>query len=208
MYRCGLPGYNGKILSLHTRGITTRDTLPLAPDIGRDGRPSDLIYTMSAVEQEEMREWQNRPLEEVYTLVCFDAITVSVHTEDLVVNKPACVATGVLLDDTIEVLGIWLEKKEECVKSGFKVIAELQRRGVRDIFVACIDGLKGFPEAFRSLFPLTQIYASNGAGDAGAGSREKTDACNRQFCEPRTPMPIYTFNFFDVVGFANSRITF
>jgi putative transposase len=149
-------GFDDKILSMYARGMTTRDIQAHLLDIYNVGVSAELISSVTAEVIEEVKEWQNRPLEEIYAIVYFDAIWVKVRDEGHVVNKAAYLAIGVGLDGFKDVLGIWLEK-EEGAKFWLKVITELQNRGLKDIFIACVDGLKGFPEAIESVFPGAQV---------------------------------------------------
>jgi putative transposase len=149
-------GFDDKILSMYARGMTTRDIQAHLLDIYKVEVSPELISAVTAEVMEEVKEWQNRSLEEIYPIVYFDAIWVKVRDEGHVVNKAAYLAIGVRIDGFKDVLGIWLEK-EEGAKFWLKVITELQNRGLKDIFIACVDGLKGFPEAIESVFPLTQV---------------------------------------------------
>jgi len=149
-------GFDDKILSMYARGMTTRDIQAHLLDIYKVEVSAELISAVTAEVIEEVKEWQNRPLEEIYPIVYFDAIRVKVRDEGHVINKAAYLAIGVRLDGTKDILGIWLEK-EEGAKFWLKVITELQSRGLKDIFIACVDGLKGFPDAIESVFPATQI---------------------------------------------------
>ncbi len=149
-------GFDDKILSMYARGMTTRDIQAHLLDIYKVEVLAELISAVTAEVIEEVKEWQNRPLEEIYPIVYFDAIRVKVRDEGHVINKAAYLAIGVRLDGIKDILGIWLEK-EEGAKFWLKVITELQNRGLKDIFIACVDGLKGFPEAIESVFPATQV---------------------------------------------------
>ena len=103
-------------------------------------------------------EWQNRPLEALYPLVFLDAIRVKVRDEGTVRNKAVYVALGVRADGTKEVLGLWIEQTEGA-KFWLRVMNELRDRGIEDILIAVVDGLKGFPEAIAAVFPQTQVQA-------------------------------------------------
>lgn len=149
-------GFDDKILSMYARGMTTRDIQGHLLDMYKVEVSAELVSTVTNEIMEEVREWQNRPLEEVYPIVYFDAIFLKIRDEGHIINKAAYLAIGVRLDGHKDVLGIWLEK-EEGAKFWLKVITELQNRGVKDIFIACVDGLKGFPEAIESVFPTTQV---------------------------------------------------
>jgi putative transposase len=149
-------GFDDKILSMYARGMTTRDIQSHLLEIYQVEVSPELISSVTTEVMEEVKEWQNRALEDVYPIVYLDAIIVKIRDEGHVVNKAAYLAIGVRLDGTKDVLGIWLEK-EEGAKFWLKVITELQNRGLKDILIACIDGLKGFPDAIESVFPKTQI---------------------------------------------------
>jgi len=149
-------GFDDKILSMYARGMTTRDIQAHLEDIYGVEVSADLISTVTDQILEEVKEWQNRPLEALYPIVYFDAVWLKVRDEGQVMNKAAYLAIGVGLDGLKDVLGIWLEKNEGA-KFWLKVITELQNRGVRDILIACVDGLKGFPEALESVYPRTEV---------------------------------------------------
>jgi putative transposase len=149
-------GFDDKILSMYARGMTTRDIQAHLFEIYKVEVSPELISSVTAEVMEEVKEWQNRPLEDLYPIVYFDAIWVKIRDEGHVVNKAAYLAIGIRLDGHKDVLGIWLEK-EEGAKFWLKVITELQNRGLKDMLIACVDGLKGFPEAIESVFPNTQV---------------------------------------------------
>lgn len=149
-------GFDDKIISMYARGMTTRDIQAHLKDIyGVDVSP-DLISTVTGSVINEVKEWQNRPLEEIYPIVYLDATIVKVRSEGRVVNKSAYLAVGISLDGLKDVLGIWLERTEGA-KFWMKVMTELKNRGVQDIYIACVDGLKGFPEAIEAMFPKTEV---------------------------------------------------
>jgi len=149
-------GFDDKIFSMYARGMTTRDIQAHLEDIYGVEVSADLVSTVTDSVIEEVKEWQNRPLEALYPIVYFDAVRMKVRDEGQVMNKAAYLAIGVGLDGLKDVLGIWLEKTEGA-KFWLKVITELQNRGVRDILIACVDGLKGFPEALESVYPRTEV---------------------------------------------------
>ena len=105
---------------------------------------------------EEITLWQNRPLEEVYPIMYLDAVRVKVRHNGSVINKAVYLAIGVTLDGQKDVLGMWVAETEGA-KFWLQVVTELKNRGVKDIFIACVDGLKGFPEAIETVFPQTQV---------------------------------------------------
>lgn len=149
-------GFDDKILSMYARGMTTRDIQAHLQDIYQVEVSPELISSVTDAVMAEVKEWQNRPLEDVYPIVYLDAIILKIRDNGHVVNKAAYLAIGVRLDGLKDVLGIWINK-EEGAKFWLKVITELRNRGLKDILIACIDGLKGFPEAIESVFPHTQI---------------------------------------------------
>jgi putative transposase len=149
-------GFDNKIIALYARGMTTRDIQAHLEEMyGVEVSPT-LISQVTRAVQEEITLWQNRPLDEVYPIVYLDAIRVKVRQDGRVINKAVYLAIGVNLDGIKEVLGMWTAETEGA-KFWLQVVTELQNRGVKDIFIACVDGLKGFPEAIESVFPDTQI---------------------------------------------------
>ena len=149
-------GFDDRILSLYARGMTVREIQGhLAELYGTEVSP-DLISRVTDAVLEEVREWQNRPLETVYPVVFFDALRVKIRDEGLVKNKAVYVALAFNADGEKEVLGLWIEQTEGA-KFWLKVVNELKVRGVNDILIAVVDGLKGFPEAITSVFPQTIV---------------------------------------------------
>ena len=116
----------------------------------------DLISTVTDAVLEELATWQARPLEAVYPLVFFDALRVKIRDEGTVRNKAVHIALGVRVDGTKEVLGLWLEQNEGA-KFWLRVMNELRNRGVEDVLLAVVDGLKGFPEAITAVFPDAMV---------------------------------------------------
>ena len=149
-------GFDDKILSMYARGMTTRDIQAHLQDIYQVEVSPELISSVTDAVMDEVKEWQNRPLDDIYPIVFLDAIMLKIRDNGHVVNKAAYLAIGVRLDGLKDVLGIWIDR-EEGAKFWLKVITELRNRGLKDILIACIDGLKGFPEAIESVFPHTQI---------------------------------------------------
>ena len=144
-------GFDDKILSLYARGMTVREIQGhLAELYGTEVSP-DLISRVTDAVLDEVREWQNRPLDRVYPVVFFDALRVKIRDEGLVKNKAVYVALALNSDGEKSVLGLWIEQAEGA-KFWLKVVNELKARGVNDILVAVVDGLKGFPEAITSVF--------------------------------------------------------
>jgi len=149
-------GFDDKIISMYARGMTTRDIQGHLMDIYGVEVSPDLISDVTNSIIDDVREWQNRPLDNVYPIVFFDAIVVKGRTEGRVTNKSVYTAIGINMQGKKEVLGLWISEKEGA-KFWLGIITELSNRGIKDILIACIDGLKGFPEAINSVFPQTRI---------------------------------------------------
>jgi putative transposase len=139
-------GFDDKIISLYARGMTTREIQGHLEEIyGVEVSPT-LVSTVTEAVSEEVKIWQNRPLDAVYPIVSMDAIRVKGRANGHVMNKAVYLAIGITMDGVKEVLGMWVAETEGS-KFWLQVVTELRNRGVLDIFIACVDGLKGFPEA-------------------------------------------------------------
>ncbi len=151
-YQRRFPGFDEKIISMYARGMSVREVQGHLLEIyGLDVSP-DLISTITDAVLETVTEWQNRPLETSYPLIFFDALRVKIRDEGLVRNKAIYLALGVQADGTRDILGIWIETTEGA-KFWLRVMNELKGRGVEDVLIAVVDGLKGFPEAINAVFP-------------------------------------------------------
>ena len=149
-------GFDDKILSLYARGMTVREIQGHLSELyGAEVSP-DLISRVTDAVLDEVREWQSRPLDPVYPVVFFDALRVKIRDEGMVRNKAVYVALALNPDGEKEVLGLWIEQTEGA-KFWLKVINDLKTRGVNDILIAVVDGLKGFPEAIASVYPQTVV---------------------------------------------------
>jgi putative transposase len=153
-----LAGMEEKILALYARGMTTRDIEGALVDLYGVTISHALIAQVTDAVLDEARAWQTRPLEAIYPIVWLDGIVVKVQQHKQVVNKSAHVVLGVNLRGEKEVLGLWLAENEGA-KFWLSVLTELRQRGVQDIYIASMDGLKGLPEAVNAVFPktLTQL---------------------------------------------------
>lgn len=149
-------GFDDKIIALYARGMTTRDIQAHLEEIYCVEVSPTLISQVTQAVQEEVALWQNRPLDEIYPIVYLDAIRVKVRQDGRVINKAVYLAIGVTVEGIKEVLGMWTAETEGA-KFWLQVVTELKNRGVKDIFIACVDGLKGFPEAIETIFPDTQV---------------------------------------------------
>ncbi len=149
-------GLDEKIISLYSRGMTQREIQGHLEEIyGVEVSPS-LISTVTDAVLDEVRAWQSRPLDAVYPILYLDALQVKVKSQGRVVNKAIYLAFGVNLQGLKEVLGMWAAETEGA-KFWLSVVTELKNRGVQDVYIACVDGLKGFPEAIEAIYPQTQV---------------------------------------------------
>ncbi|MEJ1161444.1 IS256 family transposase [Prosthecomicrobium sp. N25] len=151
-YQRRFPGFDDKIISMYARGMSVREIAGHLRELYAIDVSPDLISAVTDAVLDEITAWQGRPLELVYPLVFFDALRVKIRDEGLVRNKAVHVALGVRADGTKEILGIWLEQNEGA-KFWLRVMNELRNRGVEDILIAVVDGLKGFPDAIVAVFP-------------------------------------------------------
>jgi putative transposase len=151
-------GFDNTILSLYSRGLSTRDIKAHLQEIYGVEVSPDLISSVTDAVLEEVREWQTRPLDVIYPIVYLDALRVKIRIDGIVQNRCIYLAIGVNVDGRKETLGLWTAENEGA-KFWLSVLTELQNRGIRDIFIACVDGLKGFTEAIESVFPetITQV---------------------------------------------------
>lgn len=155
-YQRRFPGFDDKIISMYARGMSVREIVGHLRDLYDVDVSPDLISAVADAVLEEVAAWQARPLEPVYPLVFFDALRVKIRDEGLVRNKALYIALGVRADGTKEILGLWLEQNERA-KFWPRVINEMKTRGVEDILIAIVDGLKGFPEAIVAVFPEAMV---------------------------------------------------
>src|SRR6187401_2249302 len=155
-YQRRFPGFDEKIVSMYARGMSTREIQGYLRELyGIDASPDQISAVTDAV-LDEVATWQSRPLEPVYPLIFFDALRVKVRDEGLVRNKAVHIALGVRADGSKEILGLWLEQNEGA-KFWLRVMNELKNRGVEDVLIAVVDGLKGFPEAITAVFPQATV---------------------------------------------------
>jgi putative transposase len=149
-------GFDERIISLYSRGMTQREIQAHLEEIyGVEVSPS-LISTVTDAVLDEVRAWQARPLDSVYPILYLDALQVKVKSQGRVQNKAIYLAFGVNLQGLKEVLGMWASDNEGA-KFWMQIVTELKNRGIQDIFIACVDGLKGLPEAIEAVYPQTQV---------------------------------------------------
>jgi putative transposase len=145
-----------KILFLYSQGMTTREIVTTFKDLYDADISATLISKVTEAVIEQVVEWQSRPLDPVYPIVYLDCIVLKIRQDKQVINKAVYLALGVNLEGQKELLGMWLSENEGA-KFWLGVLTELQNRGVKDILIACVDGLKGFPDAINTVYPDTHI---------------------------------------------------
>jgi len=149
-------GFDDKILSMYARGMSTREIQGHLLEIYKVEVSASLISEVTDEIIDEVRQWQSRPLEQLYPIVYFDALFVKMRHEGRIENRAVYVAIGIRMDGTREVLGLWTANTEGA-KFWLMVLTELRNRGLLDILIACVDGLKGFPEAIETVYPQVQV---------------------------------------------------
>ena len=149
-------GFDEKIISMYARGMSTREIQGHLEEIYQVEVSPTLISNVTEEVMEEVKSWQNRPLDPVYPIMYLDALMVKIRETGHVRNRAIYVVIGVNMEGHKEVLGLWAGQAEGA-KFWLQVLTELKNRGVADIFIACVDGLKGFPEAIETLFPETEV---------------------------------------------------
>src|SRR6266700_7499915 len=149
-------GFDDKILSMYARGMSTREIQGHLHEIyGAEVSPT-LISEVTDAVIDELQQWQSRPLEPIYAIIYLDALMVKMRHEGRVENRAVYVAIGIDLDGRKDVLGLWTSANEDA-KFWLQVLTELRNRSVKYIFIACVDGLKGFPQAIEAVFPQAQV---------------------------------------------------
>jgi putative transposase len=149
-------GFDDKILALYSRGMSTRDIEAHIAEIYGVHVGRDLISRVTDAVMDDARAWQQRPLDDVYPVVFLDAFVLKIREGGSVQRRACYLAMGVSLDGSRDVLGMWFQEAEGA-KFWMQVLSELRHRGVTDILICCVDGLKGFPEAIEAIFPATTV---------------------------------------------------
>lgn len=149
-------GFDDKIISMYARGMSVREIRGHLEELYGVEVSPDLISRVTDEVMDEVRDWQSRPLDEVYPVIIFDALRVKIRDEGVVRNKAVYLALGFTIEGHKEVLGLWIEQTEGA-KFWLRVMNELRNRGVNDVFIAVVDGLKGFPEAINAMFPEAAV---------------------------------------------------
>jgi putative transposase len=149
-------GFDDKVLALYSRGVSTRDIERHLADIYGVSVGRDLISRVTDAVMDDVREWQQRPLDDVYPVIFLDALVLKIREGGSVQRKACYLALGVTLEGDRDVLGMWFQEAEGA-KFWMQVLNELKQRGVSDILICCVDGLKGFPEAIEAIYPNTTV---------------------------------------------------
>jgi putative transposase len=149
-------GFDDKILALYSRGLSTRDISAHLEEIYGVSVGRELISKVTDAVMDDARAWAQRPLEDVYPIIFLDALVLKIRENGSVQRRACYLALGVTLDGDRDVLGLWFQETEGA-KFWMQVLSELKHRGVRDILICCVDGLKGFPEAIEAIFPATTV---------------------------------------------------
>lgn len=149
-------GFDDKIISMYARGLSTREIQGHLEEIYQIEVSPGLISQVTDAVLEEVQQWQSRPLQELYPIVYLDALRVKIRDCGHIGNQAVYVVLGVDLEGQKEMLGLWVAEQEGA-KFWLQVLTDLKNRGVEDIFIACVDGLKGFPEAIEAMYPRTEV---------------------------------------------------
>jgi putative transposase len=149
-------GFDEKILALYSRGLSTRDIEAHLQEIYGVKVGRDLISRVTDAVTDDVRAWQQRPLDDVYPVIFLDALVLKIREGGTVQRRACYLALGVAMDGGRDVLGMWFQEAEGA-KFWMQILTELKQRGVSDILIACVDGLKGFPEAIEAIFPETVV---------------------------------------------------
>lgn len=175
------PGFDDRVIAMYARGMSTREIVShLREFYGTEVSP-DLISTVTDAVLDEVAVLQGRPLEPLYPIVFFDALRVKVRDEGTVRNKAVYLGLGVRPDGTQEILGLWIEQTEGA-RFWLRVLNERRNRGVQDVLIAVVDGLKGFPEAIAAVFPpdpRADLHRASAAQQPGLRALEGSQACRR-----------------------------
>ena len=149
-------GFDERIIALYSRGMSTRDIQAYLQDLYGVEVGRDLISRVTDAVMDDARAWATRPLEDVYPIVFLDCLVLKIREGGSVQRRACYLALGVTLDGDRDVLGLWFQETEGA-KFWMQVLTELKQRGIQDILIACVDGLKGFPEAIEAVFPKTTV---------------------------------------------------
>jgi putative transposase len=149
-------GFDEKILALYSRGLSTRGIEAHLAEVYGVKVGRDLISRVTDAVTDDVRAWQQRPLEDVYPVIFLDALVLKIREGGIVQRRACYLALGVTVEGERDVLGMWFQEAEGA-KFWMQVLTDLKQRGVRDILICCVDGLKGFPEAIEAVYPQTVV---------------------------------------------------
>lgn len=149
-------GFDEKVISLYARGMTTREIQGHLEEMYQTKVSAELISKVTDVVLEDILIWQNRPLDRIYPIMYLECIYVKSRDNQAIINKAVYIGLGINMEGKKELLGIWVGKNEGS-KFWMQIVTELKNRGVEQVYVACVDGLKGFPEAINAVFPKTIV---------------------------------------------------
>lgn len=155
-YRCRIDGFDDKVIALYARGLSTRDIQSELAELYGDDISPTLISNVTHAVLDDVKAWQSRALDNLYPIVYLDALVVKVREDKQVIKKAIYLALGVNADGHKELLGMWISKNEGA-KFWLNVLTELQNRGLATVFIFCVDGLSGFPEAIESVYPNARV---------------------------------------------------
>ena len=155
-YKTRLEGFEEKILHLYARGMTTRDIQEAIKEMYNADVSHTIISKVTESIIEEVQVWQNRPLESIYPVVYLDCIVIKVHQDNRVIKKAVYLALGITMEGQKDLLGLWISENEGS-KFWLSVLTDLQNRCVKDVYIFCVDGLTGFPEAIEASFPKSKV---------------------------------------------------
>ena len=151
-----ITGMDDQILSLYAKGMSTRDIVTAFDEMYGAEISSGLVSQVTNAVMEQVVEWQNRPLDAVYPIVYLDCIVLKIRQDKRVINKAIYLVLGINIEGHKELLGMWVSENEGA-KFWLSVLTDLQNRGVQHMLIACVDGLKGFPEAINATYPDAKI---------------------------------------------------
>jgi hypothetical protein len=155
-FQTRLTQFDDQILALYARGMSTRDIVSAFQEMYGAEVSANLVSRVTEAVIEQVEAWQNRALDEIYPIVFLDCVVLKVRQDRRMVNKSMYLALGINTEGEKELLGLWLAETEGA-KFWLSVLTELQNRGVKEIFIACVDGLSGFPDAIEAAFPHARV---------------------------------------------------
>lgn len=157
-YKRRLEGIDDAVLALYSRGMSMRDIRATISELYHQDLSEELISSITDTVNDEVKEWQNRPLEYRYPILYLDCIVIKVQENKSIINKSVYLALGIRTDGVKELLGLWIAQNEGA-KFWLNVLTELNNRGLKEVFIACCDGLTGFPDAINAIYPECQVQS-------------------------------------------------